>query len=98
MLSELQMQINQLLHCYYTAIGVLQRDYLSETIEESIQLIIKEIEKTREIIYSMLEGNEESYQISKKEMERKIEESEIFIENGNVFIDEIIERIETNNK
>ncbi|EED42202.1 hypothetical protein EBI_27521, partial [Enterocytozoon bieneusi H348] len=50
MLLELQKKINHLLYCYYTIVGVIQRDFARDDIEATMKILCDDLRRAKEEI------------------------------------------------
>lgn len=99
MLLDLQKKINKLLYHYYTIIGVAQRDIECDNLDETIEILIKELKETKDEIdkylHNKINGVEEKkVTIEELEIEKQIKKTETFIENGKQFIDFLLDSIQ----
>ena len=92
-LDEFQKEVNNLLFLYYNSIGVIQRDFLKEDIESTMESLLNDLKVCKAKIDFFLENKVEVKKIDEN-YEKIIKEGEMFVSDGLFLIDELTKGIE----
>lgn len=99
MLLELQKKINHLLYCYYTIVGVIQRDFSKDDIEETMKILYNDLLKAKEDIDQTIcilqTGGDQVLEESVEniDLKRAISDANDHIDGGKELIDHILKMI-----
>lgn len=94
MILDLQKKINHLLYCYFTAVGVIQRDCYDDEVYNTMDVLIQEIKATRKAIDDHLNETPEERNVNDLDVAKVIEKTEKHLENGRALIDHILKDIQ----
>ena len=99
MILDIQKKINKLLYHYYTVVGVIQRDYKLDELDETMEIMLKELETTyaeiNEILNKKIAGeNEIEEEIADLNVNEITTETSNYIKSGNNFIEFILKELE----
>lgn len=87
-LHKLQEEINKLLYHYYNALGIIQRDFDKDDIDETITNISNEIKECKNKILTLLESKIEKLEIS-KDYNEILKDGSNFVEDATYLIDRL---------
>jgi hypothetical protein len=87
-LHRFQEEVNNLVFLYYNAIGIIQRDFNDENIQNAMSSLSNDLKECKNRILEMLEDEEEIKIIN--ESERILEEGNNFVNDAFYFIDKLV--------
>ena len=96
MLLELQKKINHLLYCYYTIVGVIQRDFARDDIEATMKILCDDLRRAKEEIdQTICTLQTASSQVPEElvnniELQKAISDADDHIDGGKELIDHIL--------
>ena len=96
MLLELQKKINHLLYCYYTIVGVIQRDFARDDIEATMKILCDDLRKAKEeidqTIFTLQTASSRMPEelVNNIELQKAISDADDHIDGGKELIDHIL--------
>lgn len=96
MLLELQKKINHLLYCYYTIVGVIQRDFARDDIEATMKILCDDLWRAKEeidqTIYTLQTASSQVPEelVNNIELQKAISDADDHIDGGKELIDHIL--------
>lgn len=96
MLLELQKKINHLLYCYYTIVGVIQRDFARDDIEATMKILCDDLRRAKEeidqAIYTLQTASSQVPEelVNNIELQKAISDADDHIDGGKELIDHIL--------
>lgn len=96
MLLELQKKINHLLYCYYTIVGVIQRDFARDDIEATMKILCDNLRRAKEeidqTIYTLQTASSQVPEelVNNIELQKAISDADDHIDGGKELIDHIL--------
>ena len=96
MLLELQKKINHLLYCYYTIVGVIQRDFARDDIEATMKILCDDLRRAKEeidqTIYTLQTASSRMPEelVNNIELQKAISDADDHIDGGKELIDHIL--------
>lgn len=96
MLLELQKKINHLLYCYYTIVGVIQRDFARDDIEATMKILCDDLRRAKEeidqTIYTLQTASSQVPEelVNNIELQKTISDADDHIDGGKELIDHIL--------
>lgn len=96
MLLELQKKINHLLYCYYTIVGVIQRDFARDDIEATMKILCDDLRRAKEeidqTIYTLQTVSSQVPEelVNNIELQKTISDADDHIDGGKELIDHIL--------
>lgn len=96
MLLELQKKINHLLYCYYTIVGVIQRDFARDDIEATMKILCDDLRKAKEEIDQTIctlqtaSSRMPEELVNNIELQKAISDADDHIDGGKELIDHIL--------
>lgn len=96
MLLELQKKINHLLYCYYTIVGVIQRDFARDDIEATMKILCDDLQRAKEeidqTIYTLQTVSSQVPEelVNNIELQKTISDADDHIDGGKELIDHIL--------